>query len=62
MIWPEDVSRLGAGKLDVLLTHEAPEGVGRHGVDMVSLLVQSEQRVKWLSRMGGNARAPGPSD
>ncbi|MGC8628343.1 MAG: metallophosphoesterase family protein, partial [Acidimicrobiales bacterium] len=40
MIWPEDVERLGTGKLDVLCTHEAPEGVCQPGVDLASLPVQ----------------------
>lgn len=40
MIWPEDVERLGTEKLDVLVTHEAPEGVGQPGVDFGSLPVQ----------------------
>jgi len=59
MIWPEDVERLGAGKLDVLLTHEAPEGVGQPGVDLVSLpvrLLQEEADSRACRRLVEQAR------
>ena len=48
-ITPDDLSRLGDGPLDVLLTHDAPEGVNHPLVDLSSLGVHYLQ-VESLSR------------
>lgn len=59
MIWPEDVERLGAGKLDVLCTHEAPEGVCQPGVDLITLpvrLLQEEADSRECRRLVERAR------
>ena len=59
MIWPEDVERLGTGALDVLCTHEAPEGVGQPGVDFVQLpirLLQEEADSRACRRLVEQAR------